>query len=447
MKMNSKFFGLGAKLALCLAVVMGTMTSCYEKEDIKTVIDTTPKTATYTISGTVYNYANLDVIKNATLTLTNAAGNQVGRATSDPVNGNYSIKLENLTEADRGTYTLSIVAEGYKSRTTSIMIWFEKAENQAIATQMDFALKSNDIQGSPVEVVAGNDDQVVEISGSDEEGKPVTDKILVPAGLLDEAQTITIQREGQEAEKASEAIRVYEGKPDGLKFNKPLEFTFKADAGQNLKVYYEEGGIWTIADGDDANVVDNGDGTYTAKIWHFSRFKFSENDYDIEYGKIDTTFNVPVLAPVKADYVAYTGAEEATVAWKKPVMVGYRYKDGKSLSQVFDGCVIKDRVITEVENFLKDRDAINFADGAEFNTEVVDALTTTIPPYYNITELVVTYGTKTITIPVTVNGITYEVVVENVSGQTLNYVGEEYGTHGHGHGDDLNAGGGIIDFE
>ena len=103
MKMNSKFFGLGAKLALCLAVVMGTMTSCYEKEDIKTVIDTTPKTATYTISGTVYNYANLDVIKNATLTLTNAAGNQVGRATSDPVNGNYSIKLENLTEADRGT--------------------------------------------------------------------------------------------------------------------------------------------------------------------------------------------------------------------------------------------------------------------------------------------------------------------------------------------------------
>lgn len=57
--MNSKFFGLGAKLALCFVAVLGTLTSCYEKEDIKTVIDTTPKTVTYTISGSVYNYTSL----------------------------------------------------------------------------------------------------------------------------------------------------------------------------------------------------------------------------------------------------------------------------------------------------------------------------------------------------------------------------------------------------
>ena len=194
---KSRFFGLGTKLVLGLALVIGTLTSCYEKEDIKTVIDTTPMTVTYTISGTVYNYANLDIIKGATLTLTNAAGTSV--STTSDANGGYSIKLEGLTESDRGNYTLSIEAAGYKTRTTTIIIWFEKAENQAIATQMDFALKSNDIQGSPVEVVAGKDEQTVEIQGSDEAGQPVTDKIVVPAGLFADGstQTITVQREGK----------------------------------------------------------------------------------------------------------------------------------------------------------------------------------------------------------------------------------------------------------
>ena len=450
MKMRkSRFFGLGTKLVLGLALVIGTLTSCYEKEDIKTVIDTTPMTVTYTISGTVYNYANLDIIKGATLTLTNAAGTSVSTTSDD--NGGYSIKLEGLTESDRGNYTLSISAAGYKDRTTTIIIWFEKAENQAIATQMDFALKSNDIQGSPVEVVAGKDEQTVEIQGSDEAGQPVTDKIVVPAGLFADGstQTITVQREGKEEEEASDAIRVYEGKPDGLQFDKPLEFTFNAAAGKNYKVYYEEGGVWKIAEGNDSEVVDNGDGTYTAKIWHFSRFKFAENDYEIAYSNVDTIKNVPALAQESAEYVCHTSSDAVTVAWKRPVYVGYRFQNGTTLEQIFNGCVIKDRAIAEVEAFLKDNGIINLSETADFNTAVQEeGLTTEIPAFYNVTELLLDYSTETLTLTVTIDGISYDVVVEHVKDQTLSFVGDWYDhSHSHGHGDELNAGGGIIDFE
>lgn len=449
MKMKGKFFGLGAKLALSLAVVMGTMTSCYEKEDIKTVIDTTPMTVTYTISGSVYNYTNLDAIGGASLSLRNSAGTEVGSATSDAQSGAYSIQLTGLRESDRGTYTLSISANGYKTRTTAVTIWFEKAENQAIATQMDFALKSNDIQGSPVEVVAGGEEQTVEITGADENGNAVTDQIVIPADLFGDGstQTITIQREGREEETASDAIRVYEGKPDGLQFTNPLEFTFNATAGKNYKVYYEEGGVWKLAEGNDANVVDNGDGTYTAKIWHFSRFKFAENDYEIDWAEVDTLAG-PALAQDYKEYVGHTTSQPVTVAWTDPVWVGYKFTDGQTLDQIFDGCVIKDRAISEVQAWLTDSGIINIAEGTEFNKEVRDDLVTTIPEYYNVTALTVDYATQTIARTLTIDGVTYRVSVDGVVGQTMSSDGEPYShDHGHGHGDNLNAGGGIMDAE
>ena len=145
---------------------------------------------------------------------------------------------------------------------------------------MDFALKSNEIQGEKVEIVAGKEDQTETFQGVDSEGKPSQDKVFVPANLFPdgEVKTITLIREGQEEEIENDAVRVWEGKPDGTTFDKPLVFTFTDKPGQDLKVYYEVNGIWTLAEKDAQITEENG--VYTAKVNHFSRFKFSATAYD-----------------------------------------------------------------------------------------------------------------------------------------------------------------------
>ena len=213
--MKSKFFGLSAKLALCFVAALGTLTSCYEKEDITTVVDTTPKTVTYTISGSVYNYASLSGINGASVVLTKG---DVKKAETTTVKGQFAISLTKLTEEDRGDYTLTVTADGYKTRKTSVTIYFEKAANQTIATHLDFALKSNEIQGGVIEVVAGAEEQIEEVQGVDSEGNPTVDQVVIPEGLFGAGvtKTITFTREGQNEEIANDAVRVWEGKPDGL---------------------------------------------------------------------------------------------------------------------------------------------------------------------------------------------------------------------------------------
>ena len=52
MKMKSKFFGNGAKLALAVLAVCGTLfTSCYEKAEVDQA--TKPAEAKYYIAGTI----------------------------------------------------------------------------------------------------------------------------------------------------------------------------------------------------------------------------------------------------------------------------------------------------------------------------------------------------------------------------------------------------------
>ena len=445
--MKSRFFGLGAKLALGLAVVMGTMTSCYEKEDIKTVIDTTPMTVTYTISGSVYNYSNLDAIGNATLVLTDAAGKEVGRATSDPVNGGYSITLKGLNESNRGNYTLAISADGYKDRSTAISIWFEKAENQSIATQMDFALKSNDIQGGVVEVVVTPDQESkVTIVGADGNGNRVEDEIVIPAGALTEAQTLTFERADNAEESMADAVRVYTGEPSGLVFEKPIEITFAAPElnGADLHVYYEEGGVWVLAEGY-PNVTYNGDGTYTAYIEHFSRFKFAEDAYVVNVATADTVAGQPALEQEYIEHACHT-TDTITVKLTANVYTGYRFAE--DLNTTFANCSAqaKELAIAKVNDHINSEfSATNVT--TEFTKKDVE-LTKLIEEYQNVTGFTIDYVTETINLAVTVEGTTYTVALQHVVNQELQDDGVGYDhTHGHGHGEDLNAGGGIIDFE
>lgn len=454
--MNCKFFGLGAKVALCFVAVLGTLTSCYEKEDIKTIIDTTPKTVTYTISGSVYDYTNLNGINNADVVLTKGdAANAVEVAKTNTVDGNFSISLPKLTEADRGDYTLTVSAKGFKTRSTQISIYFEQAENQTIAYHMDFALKSIDMQGEEVKVVAGREDETVEIKGADGE----TDVIEIPKNVFGagaDPKAITIQREPKSEETASNAVRVYEGKPDGLKFVEPLEFTFDAPKGKNLKVYYEVGGVWKIADAENTpDVVDNGDGTYTAKIHHFSRFKFSENDYDytIEAGNASVS-DGNVYGPKAVAYYNNTNKDESYPFDLINVRTGAMFVT--PLDEVFANCAAKEIAINYLKTYL---DGI-YTEGSEYIgsdfkiTDKKNPVKTEInvPAHNNLSSVTATENIETVTYTMNFDGQKYPVTVKQIKQYMVTRTVEDFTHgqgigHGHGHGAELNAGGGIIDFE
>lgn len=455
MKMKGKFFGLGAKLALSLAVVMGTMTSCYEKEDIKTVIDTTPKTVTYTISGSVYDYENLGGISGATLQLykgEEVSGTPVVQTTSDE-NGGFSLRLTGLTNDSRGTYILAVSKDGYKDRTTSFEIWFENADNQTIASHMDFALKSNNIQGDVIKVVAGGGEaQTVTIKGSED----VADVIDIPANVFGagaEPQTISIQRNGSEDEATYNAVRVYEGKPDGTVFTEPLVFTFTAASGLDLKVYYLEGGVWTIAENGQEEVElvsDNGDGTstYRANIYHFSTFKFAETDY---------TYSIDVASTVVSEGdshhadLAYHNSSNEDKSYSFQVSglpSGAKYET--PLEEVFASCPAKEVAISYFEEWLL---ANNYTElpGNDFKNVTIET-EVTVPAHSNLTGAATTEIYETNTYTMTIAGASYTVTVVKVNNytiepETVDYTHGHGIGHGHGHGDDLNAGGGIIDFE
>lgn len=449
MKMNSKFFGLGAKLALCFVAVLGTLTSCYEKEDIKTVIDTTPKSVTYTISGSVYNYASLRGINGASVVLTKAGTEKATTVTAD--GGQFAITLSGLTDADRGDYTLTVKAEGYKDRKTNVTISFEKADNQTIVTHMDFALKSNDIQGEIVEIVAGKEDQTETFQGVDSEGKPSLDQVFVPANLFPdgEVKTITLIREGQEEEKVNNAIRVWEGKPDGTKFDKSLVFTFTDKPGQSLKVYYELNGIWTLAEKDAQIVEENG--VYTAKVNHFSRFKFSATAYDYTISAGDAVMTTGFTKDISLAYHNSLNTAKEFPFEVKGFAGGAIFE--KSLDEVFANCPVKDEAINYMENYLNKTGDYSELPGSEY--KVVDFKTDIlVPAHSDLLGVGVTQTLKSISYTMAIGGTNYVVKVIGIKEYTFStegfvtdYTHGQGIGHGHGHGDDLNAGGGIIDFE
>ncbi len=445
--MKSKFFGLSAKLALCFVAALGTLTSCYEKEDITTVVDTTPKTVTYTISGSVYNYASLSGINGASVVLTKG---DVKKAETTTVKGQFAISLTKLTEEDRGDYTLTVTADGYKTRKTSVTIYFEKAANQTIATHLDFALKSNEIQGGVIEVVAGAEEQIEEVQGVDSEGNPTVDQVVIPEGLFGAGvtKTITFTREGQNEEIANDAVRVWEGKPDGTTFVKPLQFIFKDKPGQNLNVYYEINGVW-VKDTKGGKVTEN-NGTYTAEVYHFSRFKFSTVDYSCE---IDVVGKSEVSGEQKKAELKYYNGTNTNVEYPfelKGLRSGAKY--GTPLTEVFANSVAPAIAIKYLENFLLSEDGgYSELPGDDFKNVTLETLLT-VPAHNNLTGATTTETIQTIAYAMVFGGKSYTIVVDKLKDYTIvpsvyDYTHGHGIGHGHGHGDELNAGGGIITFE
>lgn len=485
--MNSKFFGLGAKLALCLVATLGTLTSCYEKEDITTVIDTSSKSVNYVISGSIANSASLKGIEGATVKVTGpvAAGE---KSVSTDANGLFSIRYEFKTangasqaEIDAliksvcGSYTVAVVANGYNNRSTQVELQFAAFDNQTIATHLDFLLKSNAIQGAAEEIVAGSTEQTIDITGAAADGEGTTvDKLTVPAGAFgvdaagqNIAKTITIERAPLAIEEAAAAVRVYEGKPDGTIFEKPLEVEFTyPDAlvgTDGLKVLYAKAdGTW-VADAK-AEVVKKAANTYVAKIYHFSKFKVGLPTS--EGGSTEATISLatPTTAVVALDSLGagdndkkYYNSSNSNKEYKfvTTQMFGSQYEAGKSVKEALAGitdATVRNAAIYQMTNFIENT-VMNGANlpSTGFQTKADNQLVL-VDAHSNLLYITVKRTVKTYAVTIKVGGQSYTATFKEYIGYQYKGVCYDY-THGHGighgtgHGSDLNAGGGIIDFE
>ena len=150
--MKNVFRGLSAKLALALLAV-GTMTSCYEKEELDKTPAPTPEPAKYYIQGNVLDVENGKAL-NAKVTV---AGNAV-----TVVNGYYKTEVAADTE-------IQVVADldGYFTSTKTVYLPKTDAGSVSIAT-VDFALV-----GVASQVVAPDDPDAVNTPATAEESKEV----------------------------------------------------------------------------------------------------------------------------------------------------------------------------------------------------------------------------------------------------------------------------------
>ena len=133
MKMKSKFFGNGAKLALAVLAVCGTLfTSCYEKAEVDEA--TKPAPAKYYIAGTITDATTGQVLTTATVTL---GGESVGAT----FNKEVSYKAEG--------YSLEVSATGYY--TVSKQVYLNQvSDGQTSVATVDVALVSVEATTIPV---------------------------------------------------------------------------------------------------------------------------------------------------------------------------------------------------------------------------------------------------------------------------------------------------------
>ena len=229
---------------------------------------------------------------------------------------------------------------------------------------------------------------------------------------------------------------------------KPLQFIFKDKPGQNLNVYYEINGVW-VKDTKGGKVTEN-NGTYTAEVYHFSRFKFSTVDYSCE---IDVVGKSEASGEQKKAELKYYNGTNTNVEYPfelKGLRSGAKY--GTPLTEVFANSVAPAIAIKYLENFLLSEDGgYSELPGDDFKNVTLETLLT-VPAHNNLTGATTTETIQTITYAMVFGGKSYTIVVDKLKDYTIvpsvyDYTHGHGIGHGHGHGDELNAGGGIITFE
>lgn len=262
------------------------------------------------------------------------------------------------------------------------------------------------------------------------------------------AENITVSRDVT-TERATAAIRTYEGAPTGTVFATPLQVKFSSPMEQpqicfGVMYYNEKTGKWVA----DANNYATFDGTsFVGNVSHFSKFKFGyEQDVTSASATLPTEFVAKACYTGAAPMVVTINAKYkggSMYAGKTPSMAAQEALAGMNESTIA-------YVATLLTNMIK-ADNLNVAPKNNYVDTTV-AIDKTISAYRQVTGFNITRNevTKTYTVNVIKESdkkvVPVTVVVKSITSVELE-VKDELNHSGHGHGEDLNAGGGIIDFE
>ena len=174
MKMKSRLFGNGAKLALTLLAMCGMFASCYEKDEIDVPKVTDPTATTYQVAGIVTDAESNAVMDGVTVTnVTNS------KSMTTAADGKYVLEAK-VGEPNVVTFAKS----GYKTVTSSVFV--TKQENGSIVAYTIDAKMEKGKETKPTKEVE------YQIEGSvfdAESGEPVAIKTATMPGIL----TATIQ--------------------------------------------------------------------------------------------------------------------------------------------------------------------------------------------------------------------------------------------------------------
>lgn len=227
--MKNVFRGLSAKLALALLAV-GTMTSCYEKEELDKTPAPTPEPAKYYIQGNVLDVENGQPL-NATVT--------VDGATVTVNNGYYRTEVAADKVADGKEITIVADMDNYFKATKTAYLPKADAGSVTIAT-VDFALVGVNSQiTAPEYNTPANSGQAKTVADA---SKPILSKIFGDCGFALTDDAIEVDENGDVVVTAAKTVETEVG--GNLTFDVPLMSGFSSTVSPADTKALTVGEIW-----------------------------------------------------------------------------------------------------------------------------------------------------------------------------------------------------------
>ena len=281
---------------------------------------------------------------------------------------------------------------------------------------------------------------------TDKDGNPVVASIAVVRDTEEERNPSDTPDKPNVGESVVQpiVIRAYEGFPDGIQFSKPLEFTFAdiygGQLGSSMKLeYYNASQDAWQEETQNASVTLSGT-TYTMKVPHFSKFRAVVKN-TIEYtSEAETEGTVVVKEKIGTNSslenqtvnVTYQGNIEGTIFQEPLADAMQRAGIDNSKAQAIIAAIIK--------NYF----ALQGIDIADQLTAGERTIPVTVPALTMVKNWKITPKYADAKFSFTIADKTFEFTVRALSNIIVEMGETQSVEHGHSHGDNWNAGGGII---
>lgn len=400
--------------------------------NIEVAMQTTDVATTYIISGNVFDFETLKNIDDATISL---AGDPAATATKS---GNFFKFIVTKT----GTFTLSVVKDGYNNRSYTFDLGSETS-----VKSIDIALKQlgvGDINIIPTEASTGT---ITNSTSTGTTNVATTFAVNVPIGAVSSPTSLNIAViPEQEAAGNSASVLTFIATPDGIVFATPITLSF-ADAfgGQlgNMSLFYLVNNTWV--ENTTYPVVLSG-GTYTASIPHFCIFKFGfPYTIAVTTTPVEKTYGSETFGIIH-NYADVTTDKEITVQFDQYTGTVFDMtEDPLAQFTGFAKTYLKDLIINTI---AADNDGIAPTEGSLTKVDKGYSYKVTLAPgqlLYQV-KVIRNYEYKTYTFVINGKNIVVKTKKEAsiLFTPTINLYSDHYGHDDHGHGSDENAGGGIF---